>query len=165
MHAVAPSCKGPGGGRRWCYPWWTFQITFYFFLSGEGEGESEAKGRGGSFGKAQEGGFQDRMGSRGQEGVCGELGEGGGANFFISWPKCPPSIRHTIIARTFFCLENGLRSKARNAIHKITPALPITILQEFFCLYVIVLGNKAHETSASWNYTFWGMPNICGEII
>ena len=56
-------------------------------------------------------------------------------------------------------------AKARNVMHTLTPALLTNISQELFSLCVIVLGNKAHETSASWNYTllgytpkaFWGI--------
>ena len=68
---------------------------FYFFCLGRGKGESEAPGRGrGSifYSKSQEGGRQEGEGPRGREGVCGKLGNGGGgAKYFFSGPKCPPS--------------------------------------------------------------------------
>ena len=38
----------------------------------------------------------------------------------------------------------------------ITLALLTNTLRELLSLRVVVLGNKAHETSASWNYTLWG---------
>ena len=72
-------------------------IFYFFFCSGRGKGESEAAGRGGvDFAlKIPEGGGSPggAEGSRGREGVCGQLGiwGGGGAKYFFSGPKCPPS--------------------------------------------------------------------------
>ena len=74
----------------------------------------------------------------------------------------------TTITRTFFCFQNQLPTKAPNVTHEITPALPTKISREILSLSVLVLGNKAHETSASWNYMLLGYtPEIkcLGEII
>ena len=51
----------------------------------------------------------------------------------------------------------------RVMLDKITPALLSTISQELFSVCVIVLGNKAYETSASWNYTLLGYTPECFE--
>ena len=51
---------------------------------------------------------------------------------------------------TRFLVFNVLSAKARNVTDKITPAILRTIIsQEFFSQCVVVLGIKAHETSAS----------------
>ena len=70
--------------------------------------------------------------------------------------KTQMTIRHTIITGTFFCCENYLPATARNVTHKITPALLTNISQKLLSLHVTVLDNKAHETSASSNYTLLG---------
>ena len=36
-------------------------------------------------------GLQEGERPRGREGACGELGNLGGAKYFLSGPKCPPS--------------------------------------------------------------------------
>ena len=74
------------------------------------------------------------------------------------------TIRHSMIACAFFCLETSLHSKARNVTHKATPVLHSNIFRELFLLCIIVLGNKALETS--WNYTFLGYTSsILGVLI
>ena len=47
-------------------------------------------------------------------------------------------------------------SKARTVTHNNAPVLHTNIVRELLPLSVIVLGNKAHETSASWDYTLSG---------
>ena len=70
------------------------------------------------------------------------------------------TIRHSIIACAFFCLENYLHSRARNVTQKFTSTIH-NYISGLFVLCVMVLGNKAHETS--WNYTFLGCtPNMFG---
>ena len=81
---------------------------FYFFSAGRGKGEFEAAGRGGGVrffieNPTEGGGLQEGKGPRGQEGGCGrELGifGGGGAKYFFSGPKCPPSNSVIVSART-----------------------------------------------------------------
>ena len=68
--------------------WWTFRIFFYFFCSGRGKGESEESGGGlGSIfiENPRRGGgvLQEGEGLRAREGVCSELGNGGGAKYFL----------------------------------------------------------------------------------
>ena len=76
------------------------------------------------------------------------------------------TIRHRIIARTFFCFENCFPAKARNVTHKITPALLTNSSREVVCLDVIVLRNKAHETSASRIARSWvTRPKCIAELI
>ena len=61
---------------------------------------------------------------------------------------------------------NYLPANVRNVTHKITLALLTNISWELFSQRVIVLGNKAHETSASRNYPLLGYtPIIFGELI
>ena len=53
---------------------------------GRRKGEREAPGGGGGsilIEYHRRGGLQEGEGLRGREGVCGELGNGGGANFFV----------------------------------------------------------------------------------
>ena len=72
---------------------------FYFFCSGEGKGvRGPRKGVGGvGYLLKMPGGRSPRReeegGPKGREGVCGELGGGGGAKYFFSGPKCPPSLK------------------------------------------------------------------------
>ena len=82
-----------------CQTWWTFRIFFIFFCLGEGKGESVAPGRGGGrvfYWNSQEGGggVLPARGGGGWRGAgrvsAGNLG-GGGAKYFFSGPKCPPS--------------------------------------------------------------------------
>ena len=73
------------------------------------------------------------------------------------------NICHTIIARTFFCLENYLDSKARNATHKITLVLHTNFFEEFYLKCVILLGNKAHEASVT--HSWVTRLNFQGELI
>ena len=64
------------------------------------------------------------------------------------------TICHTIIA----CIQNA-HMVAHTKLH-----LHYTNnFQKFFCLCAIVLGNKAHETSAFWNHTFLGCTPIVGR--
>ena len=66
------------------------------------------------------------------------------------------TMRLTIIACTFFGLEKYLHSTVRK-LNNFSGVL--------FFLCIVVFGNKAHETSASWNYTFLGYtPNFFGGI-
>ena len=70
--------------------WWTFRTFFIFLARGRGrwsprrQGVIEHPRRGGVLRKKEGGG--------GREGVCSDFGRGGGANFFFSGPKCPPSL-------------------------------------------------------------------------
>ena len=67
-----------------CVSWWTFRIFFIFICSGVGKGESGATGRGGvqffieSPRKGGGGLSHEGRGGGGREGVCRELGGGGG---------------------------------------------------------------------------------------
>ena len=66
------------------FPWWTFRIFFIFFCSGRGKEEFEAPGGGGNclfIENTRRGGSPGREGPRGQEGVCGKLGNGGGGGW------------------------------------------------------------------------------------
>ena len=67
--------------KQWS-SWWTFRIVLIFFGSGRGP-----RGGGGSvfLENPRGGGLQEGEGPRGQEGVCGELGNwgGGGLIFFF----------------------------------------------------------------------------------
>ena len=70
---------------------------FIFSARWRGKRESEAPGGGGIgfLSKMSRGGGVSRWG-RGREGVCGKLGNwggGGGAKYFLSGPKRPPSVR------------------------------------------------------------------------
>ena len=66
---------------------------FYFFCSGEGRGSLGRQGGGGvGFLLKIPGGGGLSGGREGGEGVCKEFwGMGGGAKYFFSGPKCPPS--------------------------------------------------------------------------
>ena len=47
-----------------------------------------------------------------------------------------------------------------------SPCVTHKYFTELFCLSVIVLGNMAHETSASWNHTLLGnTPKMFGELM
>ena len=92
--------------------------SFTFICSGRGKGEFEAPGEGGDrfLLKLPEGGgfLQEREGPRGEEGVCGELGNlgGGGAEYFLGGPKCPPSpirgdFQEGVRTATFQLSESG----------------------------------------------------------
>ena len=77
-------------------------VSDFIFWLGEGEGGVRGAGAGGGpvffFLKAPGGGrpagAEGPGGAEGPEGVCGELGNfgGGGAKYFFSGPKCPPSL-------------------------------------------------------------------------
>ena len=89
-----------------CKTWWTFRIVFIFYLVGEGEGRVQDGGGGDRFfienarsgrgdrlfieNPSSGGGFLwEGEGSRGSEGVCGELENffgGGGLNIFF-WAR------------------------------------------------------------------------------
>ena len=59
-------------------------------------------------------------------------------------------------------LENCLRLKVHNVFSNSTCITRIFVWANYF-LCVILLGKKAHETSASWNYTFLGYtPDFLG---
>ena len=78
------------------HTWWTFRYFLFFFCSGRGKGEFEAgKGGGDRFLLKIPGGgvFSGQEGPRGREGLrrIGEFFWGGGAKYFFSGPKCPPS--------------------------------------------------------------------------
>ena len=84
---------------------WTFRIFFIFFLLGGGKERVRGAGRGegGNFLWKIRGGGGSSLwvgagGERGREGVCWELG-GGGAKYFFSGPKCPPSSLLNILVR------------------------------------------------------------------
>ena len=77
---------------------------FYFSCSGEAEGGARGAGRGGGFdfllkvpgewGGSPEGEEPEAPG----EGVCSELGNGGGAKYFVCLgPKCPPSFSSGVL--------------------------------------------------------------------
>ena len=53
----------------------------------------------------------------------------------------------------FLCSENYFPIKARNATHKITPALLTNAFQELFSL---ARNRVFHEKLESHNYTLWG---------
>ena len=65
---------------------------YIFFLLGGGEGEvrGDREGGGRVFIETPRRGVSREGGRGGREGVCGEFG-GGGAKFFFSGPKCPPT--------------------------------------------------------------------------
>ena len=71
---------------------------FNFFCSGQGKGKSRATGRGGGVRFSVEnptgGGRRSRRmgGGGGREGVCSELGAGGGSKYFFPGPKRPPRL-------------------------------------------------------------------------
>ena len=81
------SCHVCLGGR--------FGYFLFFSPRGRGRGCPRRRDGGGRIfsGKSQEGGLPvgGGGGARGREGVCGEFGGGGGAKYFFSGPKCPPS--------------------------------------------------------------------------
>ena len=95
--------------------------VFLFFLLGERKGDSEAPGRGGGYIRffienPRRGGLQVGEGPRGQEGVRGDWGIGGGglnifgggAKFFFSGPKCPPRVITLVIKMitcNYFCFR------------------------------------------------------------
>ena len=56
-----------------------------------------------------------------------------------------------------------LDSEARNATHKLTPALHTNISGELLLKCVIVLGDKAHGASVT--HSFLDTPKFSGEII
>ena len=74
-----PPQRDPGRGLWEPLSWWTFRIVFLFVCSGRGKGESRGAGTGGgsifywkwSGGREGSPGWE---GPRGQESVCGELG-------------------------------------------------------------------------------------------
>ena len=74
--------------------------TLYFFSLGEGKGESRGDREGGQVDfllKMTGGRGLPRGGGEGRggrEGVCGAIG--GGAKYFFSGPKCPPSYLYRI---------------------------------------------------------------------
>ena len=55
----------------------------------------------------------------------------------------------------FLCFQNELPARERSVTRKATPALH-KYFTGIISQYAIVLGNKAHETVASWNYTLLG---------
>ena len=56
-------------------------------------------------------------------------------------------------------------TKARNVTYNSTLALLTNTSAELFALHIIELGNKAHEISASWNYTLLATrPKCFGEL-
>ena len=72
-----------------------------------------------------------------------------------------------MIAHTFFCLENRLLSEARNVTQILEAHLHYTnVFRELLLFCTVVLDNEAHETSASWSYTFLGYtPNALGRTV
>ena len=73
---------------------------FYFFCSGRRKGESEAPGVGGGgrffIENPRRGGAPEGEGPRGREGVCSELGNGGGGGqniFFGAEMSTKPEVR------------------------------------------------------------------------
>ena len=74
---------------------WTFRIFFIFFCSGEGKGESEALGGGGGRffieNLRRGGGVLPAGRGGGGPGGCLRGIRGGGAKYFFSGPKFPPS--------------------------------------------------------------------------
>ena len=69
-------------------------------------------------------------------------------------------IRHTIIARTFFCLENDTHSKACNDTNIITPALHRNILGVLFTRRTRLMRHQHLGNYKSWitrQNVFWGI--------
>ena len=95
---------------------------FYCFCSGRGKGESGATGRGGVVGlllkiQGGGGGSPGRGGGRGVERVSAAnwgIGGGGGAKYFLSGPKRPPSMGQWISERELKTIQinkEGLKAR------------------------------------------------------
>ena len=68
---------------------------FLFFPPGEGKGRGDREGgRSVFYRKSQRGGVfpQDRGGGKGAGGCLQKIWGGGGAKYFFSGPRCPPSL-------------------------------------------------------------------------
>ena len=77
--------------------WRTFRIFLIFFRLGEGEGGVRGRREGGGYRffieNPRGGGGVSRRRGRGAERLSARIGDfgGGGAKYFFSGPKCPPS--------------------------------------------------------------------------
>ena len=91
---------------------------FYFFLFGKGEGRVRGAGGGGGGSifhwKSQEGvGVPGGEGPRGREGVCGELGNLGGAKYFFRGRNVHQDLAWCVIAQAF-CSQKSFREITQN---------------------------------------------------